>query len=180
MAIYFSISIYKSCHKLWYSNRSCYYFPLNSFSTTIVFKTCTKTKGIPISIKLHSILNFPFLTGFLLGAIVMKWQVEIFLQSTLNLGIGNVLDISKLLSTVLLTSTFLGVGFQFPIVILILGKLNILQHQTLAKQRKWIYLIALLFAILLPVDSILIDLFLALPLVLLFEFTLLSMKEINP
>lgn len=123
---------------------------------------------------------FLFLVGFIFGAVIMKWQVEIFLQSAINIGIGNVLDISKLLSTVLLTSTFLGVGFQFPIVILILARLGLIQHQSLAKHRKWVYLIALLFAILLPVDSILADIALAMPLIILFEFTLLSMKEINP
>lgn len=128
------------------------------------------TKYIPFSLIL-------FLVGFVFGSIIMKWQIEIFLQSSFNLGIGNILDISNLLSTVLLTSTFLGLGFQFPIVLLILSRLGILQKQSLTKHRKWIYLGSFIFAILLPVDSILADLFLSLPLIVLFEVTILMMKE---
>lgn len=119
---------------------------------------------------------FLFIIGFSLGAVIMKWQIELFLQSSLNLGIGNILDISSLLSTVLLTSTFLGVGFQFPIVLLVLGKLGIIKKQNLSKYRSWIYLASFIFAILLPVDSIIADLFLSLPLVVLFEITLLMME----
>lgn len=126
------------------------------------------TKYIPFSLIL-------FLIGFIFGAIIMKWQIEIFLQSSFNLGIGNILDISNLLSTVLLTSSFLGIGFQFPIVLLILNRLGIIQKETLTKQRKWIYLASFIFAILLPVDSILADLFLSLPLIILFEITALMM-----
>lgn len=128
------------------------------------------TKYIPFSLVL-------FLIGFIFGAIIMKWQIEIFLQSSFNLGIGNILDISKLLSTVLLTSSFLGLGFQFPIVLLILSRLGIIQKQSLTKHRMWIYLGSFIFAILLPVDSILADLFLSLPLIVLFEVTVLMMKE---
>ncbi len=114
-----------------------------------------------------------FLTGFIFGALIMKWQIEIFLQSSLNLGIGNILDVSKLLSTILLTSTFLGVGFQFPVLILIFARLGLTKRQSLSKHRKWVYLASLLFAILLPVDSILADVILSLPLIILFEVTLL-------
>lgn len=155
-------------------------FPLIISQIMSFLKPALKREEFKLVLNYIPYSLFLFLVGFILGAVIMKWQVEIFLQSSVNLGIGNVLDISKLLSTVLLTSTFLGVGFQFPIVILILTRLNLIKHQDLAKQRKWVYLMALLFAILLPVDSILADIVLAMPLIILFEFTLLSMKEINP
>lgn len=125
-------------------------------------------KYIPFSLILFAI-------GFTFGCIIMKWQIELFLQSTLNLGIGNILDVTSLLSTVLITSTFLGVGFQFPIVILILSKLGFITKTSLSKYRSWIYVGAFFFAILLPVDSILADIFLSLPMVILFEVTLLMM-----
>lgn len=127
-------------------------------------------KYIPFSLTL-------FLIGFVFGALIMKWQIEIFLQSSINLGIGNILDISKLLSTVLLTSAFLGMGFQFPVVILTLGRLGLLERRSLSKHRKWIYVASFAFAILLPVDSILADIILSLPLIILFEITLLLMKS---
>lgn len=114
-----------------------------------------------------------FLVGFIFGAIIMKWQIGIFLDRSVTLGIGNILDISKLLNTVILTSILMGVGFQFPIVILLLLRLGIFKRNQLAAQRKWVYLASFIFAILLPPDSILADIFLSLPLIILFEVTLI-------
>jgi sec-independent protein translocase protein TatC len=114
-----------------------------------------------------------FLIGFTFGAGIMKWQIEIFLSKSITLGIGNILDISHLLSTVLLTSGLMGVGFQFPIILLLLMRIGLIKQNQLAKQRLWVYFGSLIFAILMPADSILADILLALPLVILFECTLL-------
>jgi len=116
---------------------------------------------------------FLFVVGFLFGIVVMKWQIEIFLSQTVTLGIGNILDISHLLSLVLLTSALMGAAFQFPIVIFILLRLDIINHHQLSKQRLWVYLGSFIFAILLPPDSVLADVLLSLPLIVLFEVTLL-------
>jgi sec-independent protein translocase protein TatC len=103
----------------------------------------------------------------------MKWQIQIFLARSISIGIGNILDISRLLTTVLLTSTLMGIGFQFPIILLLLMRIGIIKHDQLSKRRSWVYLGSLIFAILLPPDSILADILLALPLVILFELTLI-------
>ena len=114
-----------------------------------------------------------FLVGFTFGAVIMKWQIEIFLEKSVSLGIGNILDISNLLTTVLLTATFLGIGFQFPIILLLLLKIGLVDRNQLSKIRPWVYLGLFFFAILLPPESILADVILALPLVILFEITLI-------
>lgn len=114
-----------------------------------------------------------FLIGFIFGALIMKWQIEIFLTRSVALGIGNMLDISHLLSIVLITSALMGAGFQFPIVLLLLMRMGILNQHQLAKSRLWVYLGSFIFAILLPPDSILADILLSLPLIILFELTLL-------
>ena len=114
-----------------------------------------------------------FLLGFSFGLFVMKWQIELFLDKSVSLGIGTMLDISKLLSSVLLTSVILGIGFQFPIIISLLMHLGLVTPNQLKKQRVWVYLGSFFFTILLPADSLLSDLLLALPLVVLFELTLL-------
>lgn len=126
----------------------------------------TVTKFLPFCIIL-------FLIGFIFGAIIMKWQIEIFLERSISLGIGNILDVSGLLSTVFLTSALMGIGFQFPIILLLLMRLELLDRKALAKKRMWVYLFSFLFAILLPPDSILADIILSLPLIVLFEITLL-------
>jgi sec-independent protein translocase protein TatC len=117
-----------------------------------------------------------FLAGFVAGVYMMKWQVEIFLARSVTLGIGNVLDISKLLTIVILTSALLGIAFQFPIILLILMRMGVIKHKQLSKQRPWVYLGSFIFALLLPPDSLVFDFVATLPLVLLFEVTLILNK----
>lgn len=114
-----------------------------------------------------------FVIGFFFGALIMKWQIEIFLTRSVSLGIGNILDISGLLSTVFLTSALMGLGFQFPIILLLLLRFGIIKRHQLTSKRSWIYLCSFFFAILLPPDSIIADFFLSFPLIILFEITLL-------
>ena len=108
-----------------------------------------------------------FLIGFSFGVFIMKWQIQLFLTKSVSLGIGNILDISRLISTVLLISV------QFPIILLLLTRIGIIKNSTLVKQRPWVYLGSIIFTILLPLDSILADALLALPLVILFELTII-------
>lgn len=117
-----------------------------------------------------------FLSGFLFGFLIMKWQIAIFLSRAVSIGIGNILDISRLLTVVLLTSAFMGIGFQFPIILLLLMRIGLVKHQHLADKRRWVYLGSFIFALLLPPDSILADVLLSLPLIILFELTLLINK----
>jgi len=116
---------------------------------------------------------FLFLIGFTFGALIMKWQIEIFMTRSVALGIGNVLDISGLLTTIFLTSALMGIGFQFPIILLLLMRVGIIKHRELSKRRLWVYLFSFIFALFLPPDSIIADVLLTLPLIFLFEFTLM-------
>ncbi|MCX7928918.1 MAG: twin-arginine translocase subunit TatC [Patescibacteria group bacterium] len=136
-------------------------------------KPALKPKEYKILVRSFPFSFLLFSLGFAFGAYVMKWQIELFLQSAMNIGIGNVLDISRLLGTMLLTSTIMGISFQSPIVLLVLLRFEILEKKDLTKNRKWIYLGTFMFTMLLPADSIIADLLLSLPLILLFEGTLL-------
>jgi sec-independent protein translocase protein TatC len=124
------------------------------------------TRFLPFSIIL-------FLIGFVFGAVIMKWQIEIFLARSISLGIGNILDISGLLTTIFLTSALLGIGFQFPIILLLLMRVGIIKHKQLSKKRPWVYLGSFVFTLFLPPDSIIADVLLSLPLIILFELTLI-------
>lgn len=124
------------------------------------------TRYLPLSLVL-------FIGGFVFGSIIMKWQIEIFLARSESLGIGNILDISGLLTTVFLTSALMGIGFQFPVIILLLLRVGIIKPEQLAKLRRWFYLGSFIFVLFLPPDSILSDILLALPLIILFELSLI-------
>jgi sec-independent protein translocase protein TatC len=136
-------------------------------------KPALKIKEFKMVVRFLPFSMVLFLIGFAFGAIIMKWQIEIFLARSVSLGIGNILDISGLLTTVFLTSALMGIGFQFPIILLLLLRIGILKHQQLSKNRPWIYLGSFIFALLLPPDSILADILLSLPLAILFELTLI-------
>lgn len=148
-------------------------FPLLTFQILRFLKPALKEKEFKLIVKLLPISLFLFLTGLIFGFLIMKWQISMFLERSVALGIGNILDISKLLSTVLLISTFMGVGFEFPILLILIMKLGIVKREKLSKIRMWVYLGSIFFAIVLPADSIIVDIILALPLIILFELTLL-------
>ncbi len=130
-----------------------------------------------VNLLLFSIMLF--IAGFAFGGWVMKWQIEIFLARSISLGIGNILDVSKLLNTVLLTAVFMGVSFQIPIVLYLLVKVGLIKEEMLRKSRAWIYLGSFFFVILLPMDSILADVLCALPLLVLFETVLILTRISN-
>lgn len=148
-------------------------FPLIIYQILSFLRPALERKEFQMIIGLLPFSIFLFLMGFIFGVLVMKWQIEIFLAQSVSLGIGNFLDISHLLNTVLLTSVLMGVGFEFPIILLLLLRLGIIKNNQLSKQRPWVYLGSFIFAILLPPDSILADVLLTLPLVILFEITLI-------
>jgi len=148
-------------------------FPLIVYQILSFLKPALRRKEFKMLIRFLPFSIALFICGFSFGVYVMKWQIQLFLEKSLALGIGNILDISRLISTVLLVAVFMGIAFQFPIIILLLTGIGIINRNQLSKQRPWVYLGSLFFTILLPLDSILADLFLALPLILLFELTLL-------
>ncbi|MBU1031564.1 twin-arginine translocase subunit TatC [Patescibacteria group bacterium] len=114
-----------------------------------------------------------FVSGFTFGVLIMKYVMVIFFQKSVELNIGNLLDISKLLSQILVTAILMGVAFQFPIILTILMRLKILKYRAIAKKRLLVYALSLIFAAFLPPTDLLSLVLLFLPLALLFELTLL-------
>jgi len=117
-----------------------------------------------------------FIIGFFYGVAVMKYVIGIFYQVALQLEVGNLLDVSTFLSQIISTATLMAVAFQFPIVLTALLKLNVFSYQQVGSQRPFIYFALLLFAALLPPTDLLSLALLTIPLLLLFESTLLVNK----
>ncbi len=148
-------------------------FPLVTIQILAFLKPALRKDEFRMVLRLLPFSLILFVMGFSFGIVVMKWQIQLFLTKSVSLGIGNVLDISQLISTVLLVSVFMGIAFEFPIILLLLMRIGVVKHGTLRKQRLWVYLGSLLFAILLPIDSIVADVLLALPLIIMYEGTIL-------
>jgi sec-independent protein translocase protein TatC len=146
--------------------------PLIILQTLLFLKPALRIKEFKSVLKTLPYAVVLFFIGFVFGALIMKWQIEIFVAKSISLGIGNVLDISNILSMILLTSVLMGFGFQFPIILLLLLRLHVITPHQLSTKRKWVYLGSFLFAVFLPPDSILADVMLAMPFILSFEMTL--------
>jgi sec-independent protein translocase protein TatC len=147
--------------------------PLIVFQILSFLKPALRKKEYRIVMSFLPFSFVLFILGFFFGALVMRWQIDIFVGKSVSIGIGNVLDISRLLTTVIITSALMGLSFQFPIVILLLLRMKVLKPKFFGKIRPFVYVGSLIFAVLLPPDSILADILLSLPLIILFEATLI-------
>ena len=118
-----------------------------------------------------------FAAGFTVGFYMMKYVGLLSYQTAQRLGIATYLNISNLLSVVLLTSSLMGLAFQFPIVLIFLIKMKIISRQALVSKRPIAYIIAIVFASLMPPTDILSLILLTAPLVVLYEVVLLLSRE---
>ena len=136
-------------------------------------KPALRRKEYSILVSVLPLTLVLFILGFGYGVLVMKLLLQIFYRTSVSLQIGNVLDIEKFLSNVLLTGLLMGVAFLFPIVMTVLMLLNLVKHSFFERQRIYAYLIAVIFVILLPPPDLISDVVLFAPLVILFELTLI-------
>ena len=65
----------------------------------------------------------------------------------------------------------MGVGFELPVVILILAKLGIVSHAFLAKARKYVIVINFTLGAILTTPEVITQILMALPLQILYEIT---------
>lgn len=151
-------------------------FPIIIFQVLSFLKPALRPKEYRTVLTLLPITIFLFISGFTFGVLIMKYVVVIFFQKSVELDIGNFLDVSKLLSQILITAILMGVAFEFPIVLTVLMRLKILKYRAVVQKRLIVYILSLIFAALLPPTDLLSLVLLFLPLALLFELTLLLNK----
>lgn len=147
--------------------------PLLIFQIIAFLRPALSAREYRITLLLLPLSVFLYILGFSFGVLIMKFMVVLFYQKSTNLDIGNILDVNRLLSQILITSALMGLAFEFPIALTVLIRLKVIKYQAVVKKRLWAYLSALLFAIVLPPTDLLSLVLLFLPLALLFEITLL-------
>lgn len=114
-----------------------------------------------------------FIFGFLSGLWIMKYVINLFYEKSLELQVGNLLDVSRLLSQVIMTSTLMGIAFQLPIVINLLLEFKLVSISFFERYRNIAYLLSLIFAALLPPTDLLSLVLLTIPIAFLYESSLL-------
>lgn len=123
-------------------------------------------KSVPLSAGL-------FIIGFSYGFFILSYALELLASINTNLGIANFWNIGQFLSQILITSALLGLVFEFPLLLTLLIKLDITTPQILKNYRRVAYVLMVsLTALLPPTDGISL-MAMTLPLVLLYEATIL-------
>src|SRR3989344_5894691 len=123
-------------------------------------------KSVPLSVGL-------FVIGFSYGFFILNYALEALAAINIGLGIANFWNVSHFLSQIFITSALLGFIFEFPLLLTLLIKLGIITPETLKKQRRIAYFLMFSFTALLPPTDVLSLVAMALPLLLLYEVTIL-------
>lgn len=153
-------------------------FPLIIFQLVSFLKPALTKKEFRLILYLIPVSIVLFIGGAIFGMVIMRYILGAFYIQAEKLSLGNFLDISNLISHVLIISVLMGVTFQFPVVMTILMRLKIIRHATVTKKRFWIYAGAAILAGLLPPADIPSTIVYFLILVLLFELSLLLNKYV--
>ena len=125
---------------------------------------------IPVSL-------FLFALGVSFSILVLRmslWMLSLLAASS---GVENYWSLSQLISIIVSVALFFGLLFQMPLVLLFLGKVGIVRRETLTRSRKLSYFIIFIFAaVITPTVDPVTMLVVALPMVLLFEISILLMR----
>ncbi len=113
-----------------------------------------------------------FVFGFFYGFAIMYYALIVLAEINTHVGIQNIWDIGVFLSQIILTSTLLGVLFQFPLVFTFIIKTGVITVEFLKQKRRIAVLVIFIFTALLPPTDGISLLAMALPLVLLYEATI--------
>jgi sec-independent protein translocase protein TatC len=122
-------------------------------------------KSVPLTISL-------FVIGFSYGFYIMYYAMHLLAKLNTDLGIQNIWDVGNLISQIVLTSIMLGLIFEIPIILSLFIKLGLLTNQFLKDRRRIAYFLIFCLVSLLPPTDGLSLLVMSLPLVLLYELTI--------
>lgn len=127
-------------------------------------------KSIPVG-------AFLFVIGFLYGFFILYYALGLIASINVHLGVANFWNIGQFLSQVLVTSAMLGFVFQFPIVLSLLIRLGIMTPQILKNNRRIAYFLTICMTALLPPTDGVSLIAMSLPLVLLYEGTIVLNRK---
>ncbi len=146
------------------------YFMYNVYAFIAPAITKKERNFIYLSIPVCLLL---FTFGFLYGFFILYYTLQLLANINTGIGIQNIWDVSNFIMQIFMTASFLGLFFEFPIIMTLMIKTNMLNVKTLKNKRRIAYfLIFALTALLPPTDGISL-IAISLPLILLYEVTIL-------
>lgn len=121
-----------------------------------------------------------FVLGLGLGYFVLPFALDFLLSLTLP-GVEDQLRLSEYVSFVSTVMLAFGLAFQFPVLLLLLARVGILNYRFLSSRRRWAVLAIVLFAIIAtPGGDPLSSVVLSLVMYALFEGTLQLIRRLRP
>ena len=125
-----------------------------------------------------------FLGGILVYYLIMPLAIKFFLsfESTglsTNLPIQLEAKVNEYLSLVMKLIFAFGISFQLPVVLSLLARIGIVDSEFLKKRRKYVVVIIFAFAALLTPPDPVTQIGLAVPLLILYELSIFSVKFIE-
>lgn len=122
---------------------------------------------------------FLFVFGFAYGFFAMYWGLKGLAQINLDIGLKNYWDVGLFISQLFMTSTLLGILFQFPIIVYIFVRLGWVKREWLQAKRRVVYAGIVVIVSLLPPTDGLSLIIMSVPLVLMFEITVLFSRSMH-
>lgn len=114
-----------------------------------------------------------FAVGFLYGFGVLFVSLQALADLNLSIGLANYWDIGPFLSSIILTATLLGVLFQLPLLLTFALRARMITKRMLTARRRVVWAAIFIFVSLLPPTDGLSLIIMSIPLIVLFELTLL-------
>jgi sec-independent protein translocase protein TatC len=114
-----------------------------------------------------------FIFGFLYSSVMLYYAIKFISIANTSFGVVNYWDVSSFLSQVIMASIFFGLVFEFPIILTFIIRVGLLKVKYLRKNRRFAYAFIFIFVGLLPPPDIFTTFIQALPLVVLYEITII-------
>jgi len=114
-----------------------------------------------------------FFIGFVYGFAILYSCLEAIARVNLNVGVQNLWDIDQYFSQIIMTAILLGFIFEYPIVLTFLLKLKVIKVSFLKKNRRYAIVVIFIIVSLLPPTDGLSLLIMSVPLILIYELTIL-------
>lgn len=125
-------------------------------------------------------INFFFLLGIAFGYfILVPFAVQFFTQFIISEVISNEFDINEYFISVAMWTLACGVLFQIPVVTYYLSKLGLVTPEGMRKYRRHAIVVTLILAAILTPPDPISQLMIALPLVILYQFSILLSRYAN-
>ena len=114
-----------------------------------------------------------FAIGCTYGFVSLYYGLQLIADINVSFGLENLWDVSLFIAQIAITSMLLGAFFEFPILLLLASKLGLITKQALRNGRRLAYAgIIIIVALLPPTDGISL-IVMSLPLILLYELSIL-------